>query len=553
MTANRNARQAIDALNVGEFQRAADFFSQASKGFADVDARLGGPLAAPSRMLPAVAQNLDAGQDRSAAASEAAAVAAGALQHIDPSSLRVRDGRIDLAAIAAVEGPLLDVQQALLDLKGVVEGLSSPWLLACVQQELDELSVDFSDNEPRLANAIDAVRLAPQMLGESGPRRYLVLFTTPSEARGLGGFVGNYAEVTVDGGAIEVSEFGRRSDLQAVASARRARCEGCPPELLRWYAQFGFTTGPAGSVGPGVWANITMPAHFPLVAEAAKVLYPQSGGRELDGVIVMDPFVVATLMRYTGAVEVPELGVVVEPEDAAEFILREQHVLAAADDGEIDNADRIDALDTLGRSVIERLLTSTLPDPATLGRDLSPLVAERRLLFWSGSDDEADLLDRTGLLGAMPDLGPDGGFSVAATNASGNKIEIFLERDVEVRLEGEGDDRRLVAQVTLTNGAPATGWPSYVIGNLVGLPSGWSRLLVTFYGPEGLLADTLDGEPMSLEGTREGGWNGYRRFVDLAPGGSAVFRLEFSVPAAESGHQGVDGGPVVWAQPGVER
>jgi hypothetical protein len=189
--------------------------------------------------------------------------------------------------------------------------------------------------------------------------------------------VGNYAEVTLNGGVIEVSTFGRRSDLQAVASAGRARCDERPPELLRWYARFGFTTGPAGSVGPGVWANVTMTAHF-------------------------------------------------------------------------------------------------------------PPVAERRLLLWSGSDDEVALLDRTGLLGAMPDLGPDGGFSVAATNASGNKIEIFLERDVEVCRESGG------------------------------------------------------------------GWNGYQRLVDLAPRGSAVFRLVFSVPTAKSGHEGIDGTPVVWAQPGVE-
>ena len=51
-------------------------------------------------------------------------------------------------------------------------------------------------------------------------------------------------------------------------------------------------------------------------------LYPDSGGRVIDGVIAMDPYVVAELMRFTGPIEVPELDVTVAAEDAAEFILR---------------------------------------------------------------------------------------------------------------------------------------------------------------------------------------------------------------------------------------
>jgi hypothetical protein len=558
-SANRQARQAIDALNVGDFDRASTLFGESSAGFARAEDRLGGPLATPARLVPAVAQNLAAGRELSAAASDAIGVASRALGQIDPSTLRVSGGRIELAAIEAVEAPLLDVQGALRDLEQVTQGIESPWLVARVQQELDELADEFAENEPRLQNAIDAVRAAPAMLGSDGPRRYLVLFTTPSEARGLGGFIGNYAEVTVDDGRIEVTAFDRRSELQLVANDAGARCRDCPEDLLREYGRFGFASGPDGGVGPGVWANLTMPAHFPDVARAAQVLYPQSGGPPIDGVVVMDPFVIQALMQYTGAIEIPELGVVVEPDEAADFLLRQQYVLPAGDGdgnddgdvdgGTIDNAERIDALGTLGEAVIARLLTGTLPDPATLGRDLSPLVGERRLLFWTDEATEQDLLDRTGLLGAVPPLPPEGGYSVSVTNGSGSKIEIFLEREVEVRLEGEGDDRRLVAEVRLTNRAPTTGWPEYVIGNVIGLPAGWSRLLVTHYGPDSLVSVTRNGEAVDLEEIAEGGWSGYRELTDLAPGGSVTYRLEFSRPNADDD----PGVPVVWSQPLVTR
>ena len=39
------------------------------------------------------------------------------------------------------------------------------------------------------------MRLAPQMLGAEGVRRYFIAFTTPAEARGMGGFMGNWAVI----------------------------------------------------------------------------------------------------------------------------------------------------------------------------------------------------------------------------------------------------------------------------------------------------------------------------------------------------------------------
>ena len=51
------------------------------------------------------------------------------------------------------------------------------------------------------------------MLGANGKRVYFIAFTTPTEARGSGGFMGNWAEVTFDKGHISVTGFGRTVDL----------------------------------------------------------------------------------------------------------------------------------------------------------------------------------------------------------------------------------------------------------------------------------------------------------------------------------------------------
>jgi hypothetical protein len=547
---NQLARDGIAALNDGDYAGAAQRFDDSARSFAAADRALGGPLATPALLIPAVAQNLSAGADISAAAADTMTQAADALRQIDPSTLRLVSGALDLDAVAAVEPPLVQVQDALVSLRATADSVRSPWLVDRVQAELDDLDDEFADNEPRLQNAIDAVRLAPAMLGGDGDRTYMVLFTSPAEARGVGGFVGNYAIVTASNGRITVDEFGRRSDLQEVlASGPGAECTDCPQELLDRYGRYGFTSGPNGGVAPAVWQNITMPAHFPHVGAAAQALLPQSGGPDIDGVILMDPYVIETLMRYTGPIEVPELGVTVDPDDAAEFILREQYILA----GDGANDERIEASGTLGETAITRLLAGTLPQPADLARDFAPLVDERRLLLWTDRPDEQDLLARTGLLGDLPALdADDGGFSMSVTNAGGNKIDVFLDRDVAVSTTTSPDGtRQMVADVTLTNNAPGSGLPQYVIGNLVGLPSGSSRLIVSFYGPPTLTSATRNGEPRALESFTEAGWTGLADLVDLDPGESVTYQLVFDLPPAAGDAD--DREPVTWEQPLANR
>lgn len=527
-----SARSALDALDAGDYDGAAELFDDAAARFESVGEDLGGATALPSRFVPVVSQNARAGADIADVAASGLEQAAVALREVDPTELVVEGGVIDLDAVRAVEAPLMGVQVALEDLQQVTGEVRSPWLLPQLADELDELDEALDRQAPRLDHAIDAVRLAPQLLGGEGERTYLVLFTSPAEARGLGGFVGNYAEVRIDDGRIEVGTFARRSELEAIVREADVRCSSCAAEFLERYGRFGFTSGENGGVGDRAWSNITMPAHFPYVAEAAASLYPQSGGRDLDGVIVMDPYVVQALMAYTGPIDVPELGVTVRPEDAAQFILEDQYVLAAADaTGAVGNEERIDALETLGEEVISRLLTGALPEPASLAGDLAPLVEERRLMFWARDADERALLGEVGMLGSLPTYGDDGGFSVSVTNAGASKIDVFLERSVSTRIDVDPDgERRLVAEVTLTNGAPTADLPDYMIGNSVGLPVGSSRLWVTFYGPPSLGEIVLDGEPIAVEPLTEAGWGAFGHYLTLSSGQSASYVLEFALP-----------------------
>ena len=84
-------------------------------------------------------------------------------------------------------GPLGDVDHALDRMAAVSADADSPWLVAPVADQLHSLRDKIAHNAPKVDNAVAAVALAPRMLGAEGPAKYLVLFTTPAEARGSAG------------------------------------------------------------------------------------------------------------------------------------------------------------------------------------------------------------------------------------------------------------------------------------------------------------------------------------------------------------------------------
>ena len=179
-----------------------------------------------------------------------------------------------------------------------------------------------------------------------------------------------------------------------------------------------------------------------------------------------------------------------------------------------------------------------------MSRDLGPLAAERRLMVWTANPDEQALLERVRLAGAMPTTDGADGWAFTLTNAGGNKIDSYLERRAgyEATTDANGTTNATM-RVELTNTAPADGLPRYVIGNLVGLPSGTSRLFVSFYSPLDLTSVNVDGVPTGVSVGTEHGWKVYSMYVDLAPGQTRAFDVELTGTVARPDEV------VTWTQP----
>ncbi|HEY7070754.1 MAG TPA: DUF4012 domain-containing protein [Acidimicrobiales bacterium] len=505
----------LDAARQADDDTAAQQLGLAARSLATADSTLSSWFAAPARTLPIIGPNLSAVGELSHQASDVANVTSLAASQADVDTLRFVGGRLDPAAVEKMAAPLVQVKLSLDRMEASVEDVRSPWLFHPVVTRIDRLDDQIADAQPEADAAITAVDVGPKLLGAGGSARYLVLFTTPVEARGRTGFPGNYAELVVTDGKLSMPRFGRISELEHGGLPPGQRSIPWPEDYVARYSRFDVAD---------TWRNLTMSPDFVAIAFAANHLYPQSGGEQLDGVLSVDPVGLAGLMRFTGPIDVPGLPAQLTADNTAKFLELDQYLLYA------DQTQRTDLLETVARTTFDRLTSADLPGPRRISEVLDPIVDGGHIQFSPiDTDTQLKLLD-TGVTGAMPI--PDGGDLVTLTtaNAGASKIDLFLKRHEQYTAHWNPETGQVdsTIKVTLENTAPADGLPDYVIGNAVDLPRGTNRSFVSIYSPFELAASRVGGQPTPVQSEMEVGYHVYSTFVDIPPGQSIDIELDLT-------------------------
>jgi type II secretory pathway pseudopilin PulG len=461
------ARQALRSLETGDFATAQQGFQLAAGLLGGAGDDLSAPWAQPARLIPVVAQHRRVAADLARSAESVSSAIADVLDDIDFDQLRVVNGAIDIDAIAALQEPLAELNASLADLHATVDSVDSPWLVGPIRDRLATLNSQIEHQQAEGDRAALAVERAPEMLGANGKRVYFIAFTTPAEARGLGGFMGNWAEVTMDAGQISVTGFGRTADLVMDGDTEH-------------------------------WGRITSSPHFPDVATLIADGYPAYSGHQIDGVFAMDVYTLAGLMKLTGPIGLVSLPQTVTADNVATFLLNEQYALAQ------NRADRIDMLEEVAGTTLSRLLTGSLPAPPDLVKLLSPFAAQGRLLGWSADPDEEALFERMRISGELPALNGGDGLVIALDNVANNKIDYYLTGEVtyNVGTDPASGTAGATLDITLHNGAPGgLIEPAIVFGNSVGAPTGSSVMELSVYSAMTVTGMTVDGQSRTADRT----------------------------------------------------
>lgn len=509
------AEAGLDALRDGDDERAARLLSEAGDFFSSANDSIDAPWAIAGRLVPFVGHQARALGLLTDSAADVTATAAEVTDSIELDALRPSNGRFDLALVADYEPRVARVVDALRDAADTIDDVDSPWLLSPITDRLGEIETEIDDNLPDVERIAETIRLTPSLLGGEGERTYLVVFVTPSELRGLGGFIGAFGELTAIDGQLVLTRSGRPDELNAVLRETGATLSG-PEDYLVSYARF---------TPEQFFQDLSFSPDFPDVAEVIEELYPQAGGKELDGVISMDPEVLAALLDITGPVEVG--GERLTESNAAEYLLFDQY---AALEDRFDDAERQDDLDEALREVFTQLLSIEVPSPRVLSDLLGPVVDEDRLMLHSVHPDEQALFVAAGLDGAHPTVDGQDLIAVAAQNGSQSKVDYFLERRItyDVGIEATGRIEALVT-VEVTNNAPSEGLSSAIIGsNDRFFPAGLNKTRLEVFTPLDLEFATIDGLQSVVGTSTENGHNVFWTTLRVGAGETMTFELRLA-------------------------
>ncbi|MEY2451726.1 MAG: hypothetical protein QOD92_1300 [Acidimicrobiaceae bacterium] len=509
------AQSGFENVQNGERDASVAALNQSAAEFGSAADILGSWWAAPVRALPIIGQQVDAvhtmaeeGHTLAVDASQAAAV-------IDYEQLRVRGGAIDLELLRSAQVPIAKTASALEAAREHLQGLSVGWLFPPVRDRFDLFMREIGRAGPAAAVARDVITVAPELLGADTPQHYLVLFGSPAETRELGGFVGNFAEVTADKGKLTLTRSGRALELSDPKGAA------------------GFTLTPGDYVEPFLqyrvtqfFGNVTASANFPDVANVAEQLYPQTGGVPLDGVFYMDPYALEQLLDLTGPITLKggDNRTKLTSKNAARTLLVDQYVDIPV------KGERVDFLDEATRLTFEQLTTGDLPKPVKVANVMNPMVEQGRLFAQSTHPQIQALFEQLALDGSIPARNGGDYLSVTQSNENPSKIDAYLQRDVTYDATYFPDTGQVDGDVKirLTNSVPSTDLPEDVVGNANGLPVGTNHLFLNVYSPLGAVGATINGVPTGLGSIKRFGLSAYTVVVDVPPGGTVTVEIKLA-------------------------
>jgi hypothetical protein len=437
-----------------------------------------------------------------------------------PQHLRVKGDTIALAPIAQARVPLHQAGALMAGVVPAVDRLPGGWF-APLTKVRNDLAAQVHNLAGSIDNATRFADVAPAMLGADGPRRYFIGIQNNAEARGTGGLLGGYLILVADHGRLHVETHG---DDRALRSTFRP--------VVDLGADFRSVYG--GYNAAGYWRSSNLGPDFRDAAAIWAGLWQAQSHERVDGAIGTDPFLLASLLHVTGPVAVPGTNVTLTAENAVKFLESQQYALFSPQ----ANDARKDFLGVAAEAVVRKLLSGA-GDAHALVTAMAQSAGAGRLTLWSARPAEEATLLPTPIAGAVPNTtGPFAALTV--DNAAGTKLDYYLDRSLTYQAGACDGPRRLsTITVRLTNGAPPTGLPPYVLlrfdldrTNPTPERLAQNRLLVFVQATHGaqLVRAMLDGQPHDVSVIPTSGHTVLETEVTIDPGRTTELTLYLDEP-----------------------
>lgn len=485
------ARAGLEALAAGDAGRATALFERAAAKLGRARHHLEGRMTSLGLLLPGLRANLattravvTAGYDVSRAASELSAL-------VDARALDL-DGGAGVVASSARLAPALAQSASVLE-RSVAElaGYNRPYLWPSLGATVREFRSTLVNASAQASAAAEAAQLAPALLGGQGPRHYFLALQDNAELRGTGGVVRLWGEIVADDGRMRLARFGPVEELNHTGAPRALEGMG---EFVDRYRKF----DPANT-----WQNVNVSPEFKVTGEVISSLYPQSGGRPVDGVVAVDVAGLGVLLDLAGPVRVDGWPEPLTGANLADVVRIEVPRRFPVE------AERQAFLTDLYRRTLDSILAADLGDPPRLAQALGPAVRQGHLMVYSPRADEQDLFEHLGAAGRLPPVTGDSLFIV-------NQNLTAMPVDDQLR-------RHLRYDVSLDPGLEPATVSGRVEVTLANSGGGENRTELSVYTPF-----ALRNTPPGVESDSELGRRAYSTSVTIPSQQSRIVRLDIA-------------------------
>ncbi len=533
-TAATDASQAaissvMAAAQSGSVPQSADALKQASSRFRQADALLSDVSALAlgiASVVPTKYRSARALLEVGDKSSEAGRLLALGLDKVFADPDRRLDERLDsMGAYARTSLTLLS------DASKAAASVDVSAVPAEQRGQVSALLANLHDSTQAVQEFSGLAETLSTMVGRDHLRKYLVIFQNQTELRPTGGFMGSFAEITFDRGAITAIRVppGGTYDLKGQLTARIA-----PPKPLQ-------LVSPLWQFQDANWSP-----DFPTAAKQIEWFWNKSGQSTVDGVIAVNASVMEKLLALTGPIEMPEYGKTIDKDS---FLIETQKAVELEYD-KVNNTPKKFVGD-LGMKLLEKI--KTMDRSAWLGMMsiLSDSLETKDIQVAFSNADEEALAERYGWNGRIKPTFGDA-LALIETNVAGQKtdgvVTESVAHNVEIQADGSIEDT-----VTLNRAHQGTKGELFRgVRNVVYLrayvPKGSTLIEATgFETPDKNLFKTLDEDVLpnastaAIESTQtnwspdvtvseEGDRSVIAGWLQLDPGDTQVVTLRYKLP-----------------------
>lgn len=266
------------------------------------------------------------------------------------------------------------------------------------------------------------------LLGGDEKMRYMAIFQNNTEIRPTGGFIGSFAQVDVDNGAVVSMSVpgGGSYDIQGQLKEFVEAPEALSLINPRWEFQ-----------------DANWFPDFPSSAKKMQWFYERAGGPSTDGVIAINASFVVKLLGVLGPIEMPEYGRTI---DAENFMFEAQKIVELEYD-KTENAPKA-FIGDLAPLLLERITDADVPMLLSLMQLMEEGLRERDVQVYFGENELQSTMHRLGWSGEVKQTSGDY-LMVVDTNVGGGKTDGVMDEHVDVNVDVQ-DDGSIINTVTIT-------------------------------------------------------------------------------------------------------